>query len=134
MSCVIFGAGKIARGFIGHLLYLSDIPFIFVEKADVLASLRRRRLAFVNAMPYLTSLAAAAPRGITLTSSAIARMRLKIRFEIFIRYPPSYGTYLPARARSSQTQPKSRAVYRPSFSPFLTIRSRLLAAGSVSWS
>ena len=32
MRCVIFGAGKIARGFIGHLLYLSDIPFTFVEK------------------------------------------------------------------------------------------------------
>ena len=26
MSCVILGAGKIARGFIGHLLYLSKIP------------------------------------------------------------------------------------------------------------
>ena len=35
MRCVIFGAGKIARGFIGHLLYLSNIPFTFVEKADV---------------------------------------------------------------------------------------------------
>ena len=43
MSCVIFGAGKIARGFIGHLLYLSDIPFIFVEKADVLADLINER-------------------------------------------------------------------------------------------
>ena len=39
MSCVIFGAGKIARGFIGHLLYLSGIPFTFVEKADALADL-----------------------------------------------------------------------------------------------
>lgn len=39
MSCVIFGAGKIARGFIGHLLYLSNIPFVFVEKADGLADL-----------------------------------------------------------------------------------------------
>ena len=36
--------------------------------------------------------------------------------------------------RSSQTQPTSSAVYRPSFSLFLTTRSRLLAAGSVSWS
>ena len=43
MSCVIFGAGKIARGFIGHLLYLSNIPFIFVEKADVLADLISER-------------------------------------------------------------------------------------------
>ena len=39
MSCVIFGAGKIARGFIGHLLYLSDIPFVFVEKVDALCDL-----------------------------------------------------------------------------------------------
>ena len=43
MSCVIFGAGKIARGFIGHLLYLSNIPFTFVEKADVLADLINER-------------------------------------------------------------------------------------------
>ena len=39
MRCVIFGAGKIARGFIGHLLYLSDIPFTFVEKYEPLADL-----------------------------------------------------------------------------------------------
>lgn len=39
MSCVIFGAGKIARGFIGHLLYLSNIDFVFVEKAEALAKL-----------------------------------------------------------------------------------------------
>lgn len=39
MSCVIFGAGKIARGFIGHLLYLSGIPFVFVEKAEPLVRL-----------------------------------------------------------------------------------------------
>lgn len=39
MSCVIFGAGKIARGFIGHLLYLSGIPFVFVEKAQTLVDL-----------------------------------------------------------------------------------------------
>lgn len=43
MSCVIFGAGKIARGFIAHLLSLSDIDFIFVEKADVLADLINER-------------------------------------------------------------------------------------------
>ncbi len=43
MSCVIFGAGKIARGFIGHLLYLSQIPFVFVEKADALADLINAR-------------------------------------------------------------------------------------------
>ena len=34
MSCVIFGAGKIARGFIGHLLYLSGIPFTLIEQSD----------------------------------------------------------------------------------------------------
>ncbi len=43
MSCVIFGAGKIARGFVGHLLYLSGIDFVFVEKADVLADLINER-------------------------------------------------------------------------------------------
>ena len=39
MSCVILGAGKIARGFIGHLLYLSNIPFLFIEKNEKLVSL-----------------------------------------------------------------------------------------------
>ena len=49
MSCVIFGAGKIARGFIGHLLYLSNIDFTFVEKADALADLiNERRQYTVN--------------------------------------------------------------------------------------
>lgn len=43
MSCVIFGAGKIARGFIGHLLYLSGIPFVFIEKSDALADLINER-------------------------------------------------------------------------------------------
>lgn len=43
MSCVIFGAGKIARGFVGHLLYLSKIDFVFVEKADALADLINER-------------------------------------------------------------------------------------------
>ena len=43
MSCVIFGAGKIARGFIGHLLYLSNIDFIFVEKVDALVDLINER-------------------------------------------------------------------------------------------
>ena len=43
MSCVIFGAGKIARGFVGHLLYLSGIDFCFVEKADALADLINER-------------------------------------------------------------------------------------------
>ncbi len=43
MGCVIFGAGKIARGFIGHLLYLSDIPFTFVESAEGLVELINQR-------------------------------------------------------------------------------------------
>lgn len=43
MSCVIFGAGKIARGFIGHLLYLSKIDFVFVEKVDELVDLINER-------------------------------------------------------------------------------------------
>lgn len=43
MSCVIFGAGKIARGFIGHLLYLSNIDFVFVEKVDSLCDLINER-------------------------------------------------------------------------------------------
>ena len=43
MSCVIFGAGKIARGFIGHLLYLSNIDFVFVEKENSLCDLINER-------------------------------------------------------------------------------------------
>lgn len=43
MSCVIFGAGKIARGFVGHLLFLSRIDFIFVEKVDALVDLINER-------------------------------------------------------------------------------------------
>lgn len=43
MTCVIIGAGKIARGFIGHLLYLSRIPFVFIEKNETLAELISRR-------------------------------------------------------------------------------------------
>jgi len=43
MSCVIFGAGKIARGFIGHLLFLSGIEFTFIEKFDPLVKLINER-------------------------------------------------------------------------------------------
>lgn len=43
MKCVILGAGKIARGFIGHLLYLSEIPFVFVEKFDGLVDMINER-------------------------------------------------------------------------------------------
>lgn len=40
---VIFGAGKIARGFIAHLLHLSGEDFIFVEKAQGLVDLINKR-------------------------------------------------------------------------------------------
>lgn len=43
MKCVILGAGKIARGFIGHLLYLSGISFTFIEKSDALVDLINER-------------------------------------------------------------------------------------------
>jgi len=43
MKCVIIGAGKIARGFIGHLLHLSDIPFTFIESSDTLCDLINER-------------------------------------------------------------------------------------------
>jgi len=43
MKCVILGAGKIARGFVGHLLYLSNIPFTFVEKFESLVDLINER-------------------------------------------------------------------------------------------
>ncbi|MBQ9070132.1 MAG: hypothetical protein IJY23_02115 [Clostridia bacterium] len=49
MSCVIFGAGKIARGFIGHLLYISGIPCTYVEKfASLTALINERGSYFVN--------------------------------------------------------------------------------------
>ncbi len=47
MSCVIFGAGKIARGFVGHLLYLSNIEFTFVEKVDSLVDLINERKQYL---------------------------------------------------------------------------------------
>lgn len=43
MKCVIMGAGKIARGFIGHLLHLSGIPFTFIEKNDALCDMINQR-------------------------------------------------------------------------------------------
>ncbi len=53
MSCVILGAGKIARGFIGHLLYLSEIPFTFVERAQTLVDLINERGAYtVNVLGH----------------------------------------------------------------------------------
>lgn len=47
MSCVIFGAGKIARGFVGHLLYMSGIEFTFVEKVDSLVDLINERKEYL---------------------------------------------------------------------------------------
>ena len=47
MSCVIFGAGKIARGFVGHLLYLSGIDFVFVEKVDSLCDMINERKEYL---------------------------------------------------------------------------------------
>lgn len=47
MSCVIFGAGKIARGFVGNLLYLSNIDFVFVEKVDSLCDLINERKEYL---------------------------------------------------------------------------------------
>lgn len=43
MRIVILGAGKIARGFLGHLLYLSNLPFVFVEKNKAVADLINER-------------------------------------------------------------------------------------------
>ena len=46
MYCVIFGAGKIARGFVGHLLFLSGIDFVFVEKVDALCTMINERQSY----------------------------------------------------------------------------------------
>ena len=43
MRAVIFGAGKIARGFIGHLLHLGKIPFTFIESNRGLVDLINSR-------------------------------------------------------------------------------------------
>jgi len=43
MRFIIIGAGKIARGFIGHLLYLSGLDFIFIEKSAALTALINER-------------------------------------------------------------------------------------------
>ncbi len=47
MSCVIFGAGKIARGFVGHLLFESGIDFTFVEKVNSLVDLINERKQYL---------------------------------------------------------------------------------------
>jgi mannitol-1-phosphate 5-dehydrogenase len=66
MSCVIFGAGKIARGFIGHLLSLSGIDFTFVEKADTLCDLMNERGRYT-----VTVLGAAAASGTVTGARAL---------------------------------------------------------------
>jgi mannitol-1-phosphate 5-dehydrogenase len=43
MSNVIFGAGKISRGFLAHLLYLAGEDFVFVEKDRTLVELINQR-------------------------------------------------------------------------------------------
>lgn len=40
---VIFGAGKIARGFVAHLLHISGEGFVFVEKSPALVDLINQR-------------------------------------------------------------------------------------------
>jgi mannitol-1-phosphate 5-dehydrogenase len=46
---VIFGAGKIARGFIAHLLFLSGEEFVFIEKAhDLVELINKNRQYTVN--------------------------------------------------------------------------------------
>lgn len=42
-KAVVFGAGKIARGFIAHLLDLSHIPFVFIEVNPGLVDLLNKR-------------------------------------------------------------------------------------------
>jgi sugar (pentulose or hexulose) kinase/mannitol-1-phosphate/altronate dehydrogenase len=50
-KAVVFGAGKIARGFIGHLLTLSGYHITFVEKnPDMVRSLRERGLYTIEIM------------------------------------------------------------------------------------
>ncbi|MPM65298.1 Mannitol-1-phosphate 5-dehydrogenase [bioreactor metagenome] len=43
MSIVLFGAGKIARGFIGHLLWKAGYAFRFVEYNPALVKLLKER-------------------------------------------------------------------------------------------
>ena len=46
MDIMIFGAGKIARGFIGHLLWKSNLPFKFVEYNQNLVDLLNVRKCY----------------------------------------------------------------------------------------
>jgi mannitol-1-phosphate 5-dehydrogenase len=51
VKAMIFGAGKIARGFIGHLLYLSKVPFILVDVNEpLIEELNQRKSYHVHVM------------------------------------------------------------------------------------
>lgn len=53
MKAVIFGSGKIARGFIGQLLYQSNFEITFVEQnKDLTASLNSSGKYYVNVMGH----------------------------------------------------------------------------------
>jgi len=45
-ECLIFGAGKIARGFIGQLLFLSGRDFVFIEANGELTELMDKRVEY----------------------------------------------------------------------------------------
>lgn len=51
MKAIVFGAGKIARGFIGHLLHMDRIPFTFVDvNPSLVALLNEKRSYRVHVM------------------------------------------------------------------------------------
>jgi mannitol-1-phosphate 5-dehydrogenase len=51
MKAIVFGAGKIARGFIGHLLYLNHVHTVFVDvNPSVVALLNNRQTYQVHVM------------------------------------------------------------------------------------
>ncbi len=50
-KAIIFGAGKIARGFIGQLLYLSDFEITFVDVFEPIVNVLNER----NSIMYMYS-------------------------------------------------------------------------------
>jgi len=46
VKIVIFGAGKIARGFVGHLLYVSGYSFTFIEKSKTVVDLLNEKKGY----------------------------------------------------------------------------------------
>lgn len=50
-KAIIFGAGKIARGFIGQLLYLSDFEITFVDVFEPIVKVLKKR----NSIMYMYS-------------------------------------------------------------------------------